>query len=230
VSVDLSAHFAGWDAVCRALNDLRASHGDFEKFFTGMFDQLETMAAELKGREQQLAQTADGNRRQAVVADADRDSQVRQMLEESQQQRAELRGTQEAIHGQVARLAAVAAELSQAQVSHQQSCAEQERADVEAELDAVRGRAAELAESLAEQKRLFGRQQAEWSEELKRMRGLLEAMSGRLDEAIPALPAGVPEPRSGPAAGDPAAADPVLDSVMAQFQILQRGMARRKNS
>jgi hypothetical protein len=227
VSVDLSAHFAGWDTVRGALGEIRSSHGELEAFFTGMFDQLEALWGQVRSRERQLAAASDESRRQTNTATVEHAQQVQHLLEETRQQRSELRGAQEAIHGHVARLAAVAAELSQSQASQQQGLADRQRAELETELDSVRGRAAEMAESLAEQKRLFARQQAEWCEELKRMRGLMETMSEKLARGIPAASAAAPAPAV-PAKEDASAADPVLDSVLAQFEILQREASRRR--
>jgi hypothetical protein len=113
----------------------------------------------------------------------------------------------------------------------QQALRERERAELEAELEAVRGRAAEMAESLAEQKRLLAQQQVEWAREFKRMRCLLEGMSGQLAEGIAGAGVGISEPA--PSAACPAAppaGDPVLDSVLAQFAMLQKDVARRRVS
>jgi len=107
---------------------------------------------------------------------------------------------------------------------------EQERALLEGELETVRNRAAEMTESVAEQKRSLARQQTQWADELKQMRRLMEGLSRRLSEAPPA-PAPAAEPPPQAAAGAPADRspdDPVLDSVMAQFQMLQQDLARRR--
>lgn len=108
---------------------------------------------------------------------------------------------------------------------------EQERTLLEGELETVRNRAAEMTESLAEQKRSLARQQIQWADELKQMRHLMEGLSRRLSEAPPA-PAAAPQPASpsasGPEPGHTSDDDPVLDSVMAQFQMLQQDLARRR--
>lgn len=101
----------------------------------------------------------------------------------------------------------------------------QEQAVLETELDAVRTRAAELAEALAEQKRQAEEQQAQWVDELRRQRSLLERLTRALAES--------PAPRSAAPAPDGAsrevqAADTALESVMAQFEMLQRDVARRR--
>jgi chromosome segregation ATPase len=110
---------------------------------------------------------------------------------------------------------------------------EQERAMLERELEIVRSRAAELSEIQAQQGRQMSEERERWSEELKRMRRLLETMAER-QLALPAA-----ETRAAKSAGPPPAsgqqatpkedrADPVLDSVITQFEMLQRDLARRR--
>jgi len=120
---------------------------------------------------------------------------------------------------------------------------ERERAVLETELEAVRNRAAEMAEALESQRRQSAEERALWTEELKRLRGLMEALAERqAEEERP--PATVPMVRAGacpanppqeaaapaPAAGPTADPDPLLNSVMAQFQMLQKDLARRRKS
>jgi chromosome segregation ATPase len=152
--------------------------------------------------------------------------------EERRRERTELHGMQEAIEGHLARLAAIAAELADARsplspaseaatqqiervlddARNQRAAWEQERTALHAELERLRGHAAELSETVAEQRRQAGQQEAALAAELKRMRGLLEAISGRM-QGGPFAPA-----------ARPAVNDPVLDSVLAQFEILQRDL------
>ena len=118
---------------------------------------------------------------------------------------------------------------------------DQERRLLESELEAVRNRAVEMAEMLDQQKRQATEQQAQWADELKRMRRLMEEMSGRMATAQPAPAVERPMPMQQPAApqqpvtsqqpvavAEPSDEDPVLDSVMAQFEMLQRDLARRR--
>jgi chromosome segregation ATPase len=225
-------------------------------------EQLAAVATELAGARSALTQktTAPG------------DGPIREMLEEIRRQRAELRDAQDAAQAQVEQLATVAAQLADARgelvearnenaqrweqlearqaaaapcqhdeelqerfrrLEREQALLEQERTVLESELEAVRTRAAEMAESLADQKRQAAAQRAEWAAELKRMRRLLEGISGRLAEG--AFTAGVlPSDSHVPAivgAGIGSAVsngDPVLDSVAAQFEMLQRDLARRR--
>jgi chromosome segregation ATPase len=271
----MSTNLAGWDSVCGALAEIRASHGEFGKFFSEVFDQLTVMTSQLAARQEHLVQAAEEHRSQDDTQVSTRGEQLQQLLEEALHERTEQRESQEAVHTQLTRLAAVAAELADArsvwgnasnevtalrsdirqqfeqlqavqsqgtdqaayrelqqqmrQMVQQQTVLEQERKGLEAELEAVRGRAAELADALAEQKRQLAQQQASWAEEFKRIRLLLEVMGGRLTEGIHAINPAKPEPaRKLAPATTAAAGDPVLESVMAQFEILQKDVARRR--
>ncbi len=108
---------------------------------------------------------------------------------------------------------------------------EQECAVLETELETVRGRAAEMAETLAQQERQRGEERLQWGEELRRMRQLMEAMAQRdaqrqieVESQPPsgALRGGATKGQGGEGA------DPVLSSVMAQFEMLQKDLARRR--
>lgn len=108
---------------------------------------------------------------------------------------------------------------------------ERERAALEAELELVRGRAAELYNVVAEQKRDMAHQRDETVAELKQLRLLAE----RQAEVLAAQPVASLEPvavearTSKPAAEQrPAQADPVVNSVMAQFAKLQQDVAQRR--
>jgi len=285
VSADLLENITGWGRVQNAVAEIRAGHGEFQGFFAGVLDELDSLSTELAERQQewhrQRKQTENELRRQkelleeqrAAVAAQSQDTQhendrqasaalenghqVRQVLDEIRQERAELRDTQEAVGNQLARLAAVAAELAEVQKErpaegttpvddgrHEQLLEkarsqkikwEKERAVLEAELEAVRNRAAEMSESLVEQKRLAGQQQTEWNDELKRMRCVLEDVSRQVSQKEPpAGPVGAkpqPPPVPIPLAVEETPAtheDAALSSVMAQFEMLQRDLARRR--
>jgi hypothetical protein len=118
----------------------------------------------------------------------------------------------------------------------------QERLELETELELVRARSAELQETVAHQKRELAAQRLEVNEELKELRTLI-AEQGELfahHEPAAAEPAVYHEPaaekHSSPAASGPVAdhdppakpADPVVNSVMAQFAKLQRDIAQRR--
>jgi chromosome segregation ATPase len=119
-------------------------------------------------------------------------------------------------------------------LERQYAALEQDRAVLEKELEGVRNRAADLAESLAEQKRLAAQQQTQGAAEMQRMRQLLESIARQEAFAQPhrdleppraaepvVLMASKPEPAA-------AAPDPVLGSVLAQFEMLQQDRARRR--
>jgi len=113
----------------------------------------------------------------------------------------------------------------------QQQLWDQERTILEHELETVRNRAAELSESLAQQKRDAEMQQNQWAAEFKRMREMLQEMACRMAEGGAEAAAPAPSEhhsRRGPSGpGEP---DPVLNSVMAQFEILQNDAARRRRT
>jgi chromosome segregation ATPase len=114
-------------------------------------------------------------------------------------------------------------------LERQHAALEQDRAVLEKELEGVRNRAADLAESLAEQKRLAVQQQTQGNTELQKMRLLLESIAHQNLEIEPS-----PSPVESvvPLVSKPepavAAADPVLGSVLAQFEMLQQDRARRR--
>jgi len=105
---------------------------------------------------------------------------------------------------------------------------EQDRAALETELDHIRKRAAEANSALAEHKRREVEERAEWSGELKQLRRALEKQSMLLVEQ---QETGANSTRKTvPVRGDstPTISDPVVDSVMEQFESLQRDMIKRR--
>jgi DNA repair exonuclease SbcCD ATPase subunit len=120
-------------------------------------------------------------------------------------------------------------------LERQHAALEQDRAVLEKELEGVRNRAADLAESLAEQKRLTTQQQTQGNAELQRMRQLLETLArqetfARQNHEIEPSPSPIEPVVPLVAKTEPqtAAADPVLGSVLAQFEMLQQDRARRR--
>jgi chromosome segregation ATPase len=123
-----------------------------------------------------------------------------------------------------------------AELERQHVSLEQDRAVLEKELESVRNRAADLAESLSEQKRLAAQQQTQGNAELQKMRELLETLARREpvakqthDEEPPPVPAEPPRTAAAKPQAAPANADPVLGSVLAQFEMLQQDRARRRS-
>ncbi|MFZ5832912.1 MAG: hypothetical protein ACOY3P_22725 [Planctomycetota bacterium] len=137
---------------------------------------------------------------------------------------AEVVSAQPAIHTNNGEAEAALREQLQ-EMSQKHAQTERERMELELELEAVRGRAAALTESLADQKRLLAQQQTAWGD-FQRMMRLLEGMSDRAASA-PQADDAFNEPNVIPVPTKHAA-DPVLDSVVAQFEMLRKDVARRK--
>jgi chromosome segregation ATPase len=112
---------------------------------------------------------------------------------------------------------------------------QQERATLERELEIVRHHAAELSETLSQQGRQMLEERERWSDELKRIRRVLENVAQRqlaqpAAEPRPAVAAvDVPTGAERTPADEPAG-DPVLDSVITQFETLQKDLARRRKA
>jgi predicted nucleic acid-binding Zn-ribbon protein len=110
---------------------------------------------------------------------------------------------------------------------------EQDRRDLEEELETVRARCEELAGTVAEQKRQIAEERAEWTAEFRQLRKILDKQSQllaqKVEQAHVAQLAVVGAP-AGPAQSSPdrGGIDPVLGSVMSQFQLLQKDAARRR--
>lgn len=172
-------------------------------------------------------------------------------VEQIQQERARLSSVREATERQAQELAQATAELGQTRQEFQELLGsvragspaaaseeaftpqlvelQQERARLEAELEMVRDRAAEMSEMLAQQKREMAQERSQWTEELKRMRHLLETHSAGAVAPVREVPSAPVVAESHPAPKAPVPeSDPVLDSVMAQFEMLQKDLARRR--
>lgn len=128
----------------------------------------------------------------------------------------------------------LAANSQQPDVEEQLAAALAERQQAESELDQLRRRAAELAETLAEQKRVVAEQREQWSEELRLLRRAVDRQSellvhhpgpaGNAADAQPSAPADASESRP----TSPVKNDQVVDSVVQQFEMLQKSKVRKK--
>ncbi|MBN1591243.1 MAG: hypothetical protein JW888_17150 [Pirellulales bacterium] len=116
----------------------------------------------------------------------------------------------------------------------------QERVLLESELEHIRGRAAQLAETVETQKQVSVEQELHWREEFRRQSGLLEELAGLLSIAKPDYPVVFTETapgslkagstdvtRRGPARSE-SSEDSALESVRAQFELLQKEATRRR--
>jgi len=214
------------DAARAALDELRASHDECNQFFGDVFDQIQALSLELFAR--QKCQELSTGQQSA-------DATVAACREEFRGATDQIRQLSTGIGSQLARLTDVANEIAKtrenpANEAHiaavleglrsQQADWIQQRSAFEAEIETLRARAVELEEALHEHKRLAARQQAELAGELKRMRSLLEALTGQI-RIEPAAPGG----NSGDGKRAPPLDAFMLNSVLAQFQMLQRDNA-----
>lgn len=204
-----------WNGVRQCLAQLAESHDQVADFLGGLFQQLEELWGQMLRHQR---------RWQAEHEQACKELEAR--AAELQQQQQGLEAERQRLHAELERaLAEQHQRLAEAQAAETR-----QREALENELELVRMRAAELAESLAEQSRQIAQERAQWSDELKRMRRLLETLvrsqhapvTGGDEESA------IAEPGSAPSRA--AKEDPVLCSVMAQFQMLQKDLARRRRN
>jgi len=219
VSENFSENLAGWESLRGALREIHACCAYFEHFFDDVCGQLGSMAGELAQQEQLW------------------NTQRQQADKELQQRAADSEKGNQLLQDRCR------------QLEQQHTQFQQERRELESQMESVRNRAAEMTDAVAEQKRIAEEQQAQWTGELKRMRRLLEGISGVIfqREAVPH--GGESQPQAQPNTTndhnttddpdtanhhnttddpDPADADPVLDSVLAQFELLQQDLAQRR--
>jgi chromosome segregation ATPase len=228
VSTDLSTLRIDWSGVRGSLAELMADDEKLDCFFSGAFARLEELSGEFARRSESWS----GERTEWQSQLERRNARIAELTEDLARVRAELAEVRK--QSQSERLPPAVGEndsrLQQEMLDLQAERAswENDRSLLESELETVRSRAAELAESLAEQKQQLLREHALWSEELTRIRRLVEVLlqqRAALESAAPT------ESRSSPAAprtnGD-RADDAVLQSVVSQFEMLQRDMARRR--
>jgi chromosome segregation ATPase len=244
--------------VSNSFDKVKACHAEFGSFFAEVFDELDTLQAEfVREREQWQAEQRRAESKLALqIAQLDQEraelaaggaeaAHVSEVMADLAQTRRELAEARAEISRQREKLKAAQAEAAQVkedpQVERQLQKAQkqcdalnQERALLEAELESVRNRAAELAETVEQQKREMAEQQTHWDKELKQQRRLLEKMAGDMRRQEPPPSSTTPQapppeenalPQAPPAADNE---DMVLDSVMAQFEMLQKDVARRR--
>jgi len=230
VAVELTEHLAGWERVRQTLGEIRTTHDQYDTFFSDVFDRLGSFSKNLLLQRERMARST---------------GEVRQDNEQTY-------AVEEAVRGQVDRLAEIAVKLSESRPEHsqdgdpwhddrskleqkiedarrEQADLQQQRAILEAELESVRNRAAETVQSLAEQKRLAVGQEKRWTGELKQLRHLLETLTDRLAECE--TRGSTPPPKSGrQGSGDRAATakDPALQAVMDQFEKLHNDLSKRR--
>ncbi len=208
-----------WGPIEGSLGQLRATQDALAQFLEQLFQDLEHS-------ERTEAANEDHLRRQIEELASDRHSLERE-LDEAREEITKLSST-------AVELASVRVELADARAKasrlrdqlvaasgteqeHRAMLADSEieRRRLESDLDSLRRRAAELSEDLTTHKRQAAQERSAWNAELKQWRLLFEKQAARfsVDHAAPAA--------AGGRAGHPAGSlDPVLGSVIAQFESL----------
>jgi chromosome segregation ATPase len=108
------------------------------------------------------------------------------------------------------------------------------RAELTTELELTRAREQNLAASLEQEKQKFAEQQAHWSDEFKQMRAMLEHRSagggaGR-DPAAVEGPVPSSQPTDQPLRNRDSSSDPVVGSIVAQFDKLRQQQAEGRRT
>jgi len=225
VSAQPSAQLADLNGVRQSLAQICASCDEFDRFFSGVFDGLEDLAGELLRRQREWV--CERNESKNEMGREKRElAEVRLQIErqryqiQSEQATAEQHSADEKLGEELRRV-----QKQRDELVHEQQL-------LEAELDTVRNRAAEMAEQLTEQQNQLAAERAQWTEELKRMRHVIETLVRQQVERAasqPTAPAAVrPHDTSRGPQDPPGAADPVLGSVVAQFEMLQKEVAGRR--
>jgi small-conductance mechanosensitive channel len=209
-----------WTPVRETLSLLRSGQESIDLFVGQLFGELDRMRDRLEQQERKL-----------------------------REERNQLSEDRRAFEDQQGRSANIGAGGSHADPASSNDL-ERERAELETELEAVRQRCEELSETVAEQKRQLTDERAEWTAEFRQLRKILDKQSQLLAQRMEPVP-GVPTTTttvnfphmaaastapatagvavaSAPAAQNAGTIDPVLGSVMNQFQMLQKDAARRR--
>lgn len=224
---DLRAHQESLDRyIEESFRELDALHTDLETFYQDLVRQGETL--ERARAELQQSQREREMEREAL--DREQIANLEQLEQQYQQAQQELETLRLEVAGRDAQPMDESAEGYSAELRDLQ----QQREELEAELEAVRTRAAELSDALDEAKRQSVEERAEWSTELKQMRRILERQSELLATA-PTQPVAAAAASAAPGREKSAAAvasqpadDPVLGSVMAQFEKIRKERAQRR--
>ncbi|NLE37948.1 MAG: hypothetical protein GX621_07975 [Pirellulaceae bacterium] len=198
MSIDPSIQVDGWEAVSESLEELRAGCEGAGQFLASRFDELESLVT-------------------GFVRERE------EWLSERARANAELKH--------------LTMRLEHLEEEHTLTLAERESLQkehvlLEGELDHVRRRAAQLAEHLEDERRMGGEQASHWRDEFRRLRSVLEDLTARVDMGTPSMAAAArsqPDPRT---TRSPESAgrehDHALESVQAQFELLQKDASRRR--
>lgn len=226
------------------LGEYRAESERMLAFLMPQLDRLEALRDRLQGRERELEARAEEIERERSSlalgrqADAAWDDERREMQAELETAREEVKRLNVAaadVDRLRSKLDGEQAQLGERPAAEQGASREQieqlelERARLEWELESVRNRAVEMAEVAAQEKRRVAEERAEWSGQLKNLRSTLEQQSqmlaNRRPAAEPVQMASAPQAQAGNGGQDP-----VLQSIMSQFEMLQKDLVRRRGA
>jgi hypothetical protein len=237
VTLELIENIPGWERIKSALDEIRVCHEGSLTFFSGVFDQLDSHRWDLLHKEFDEDRTELRDARQSFQGHIE---QIASMIadlstarNEFQNMRGELARHSEALMAASSQSRTVSQEAKAgiinkiSDVEQQQSLLDTKREALAEELECVRSLAETMAALLAEQKRSSDTGQNQWSEELRQMRSMLESLTGQIDEGkVPVESSPAVKPESG--VGAVALTDPVLESVLAQFEVLQQDRFSRR--
>lgn len=214
MSVDLEPS-AGLESTHDALSECRTAQDEFGNFFGDVFDQLQSLSLELFARHKCLEFGVEQRAEGETVA-TDFQGPFQQMLEALGQIHNEICNLREDMQRQRTELL----ELCQGQ---QQAAWQEQRAGLQAELESARQEAAQQSQALAEHKEMAAEHQAELTGEVKRMRSMLEALSGHI--RVPAANNGSWDGKTIPLPDTS-----VIGSVLAQFETLRDDISQRRRN
>ncbi|QDU29662.1 hypothetical protein ETAA8_47770 [Anatilimnocola aggregata] len=205
--------------VFTADGNIAANNGNSDDSWLTVLSQLDAVRQDVLSTRTELADAV--GRVSVVSADHSAGSVLPQQLSDMQQQLEALRQEQRSLeksHGEVLR----------------------ERDRLETELELVRTRACELQEVVADQQDQLAQQHDDVSDELRQLKSVIESQLSSLsrksqpfERALaptgPQVTAAVPNATAPQSTGaDAQPADPVVNSVMAQFARLQKDVAQRR--
>jgi hypothetical protein len=226
VSTDLCTLRIDWSGVRGSVAELTADDEELDWFFAGNFAHLEELSEEFARRQENWL--AERNQWKSQLEH--RDALVAELRDDLARVQADLVEALRQLDTASAEppVSSDIDENLQAEMRRFEEDRfrwEQERVLLENELEMLRGRAAELCESLSEQKQQQSREHAKWTEELSGIRRLVEVLIAARNVPGAPIASAPPPPRSAPSASRE---DPALQSVMSQFEMLQRDLARRR--
>jgi len=207
------------------LQALREEYGSGRKDTEKMWSEISAFQQQYLEEHSELRETQKELQRIAKELQAMRDG--------VEQERAESQRRQENIENHLQKMAKTVTETIAAQTmagtdeqiaqlmesARQQEAAwQKDREGLETELETERQRTARQNEMITDQRRLAAEQQAELAGELKRMRSLLELLLNHMNQ-----PMGGDGRQSG-------SENSALESMLAQFEMLQRDLAQRRAS